>query len=62
MVKVLHIFAHLDALQTTDLLHWGMPFFAQDLALLLMLRLLVDERPGLFAIWRGLEVITIIMA
>ena len=42
--KVLHIFAHLPALETGDVLLWGLLFFAQDTALLLILRLLLDKQ------------------
>ncbi|PNY26816.1 Lipoteichoic acid synthase-like YvgJ [Tolypocladium capitatum] len=42
--KAVHISAHLNALPTTDLVRWGISFFAQDTALLLVLRLLVDRR------------------
>ncbi|PNY28528.1 Lipoteichoic acid synthase-like YvgJ [Tolypocladium capitatum] len=60
--KLLHVFAHLNALQTTDLVRWGISFFAQDSALLLVLRLLVDGHPGLFAAARWLGVVATIVA
>ncbi|KND92034.1 Lipoteichoic acid synthase-like YvgJ, partial [Tolypocladium ophioglossoides CBS 100239] len=60
--KVVHVFAHLNAIQTADLLHWGISFFAQDSALLLVLRLLVDGHPGLFAMARWLGVAATIVA
>ncbi|KAF4505948.1 hypothetical protein G6O67_007843 [Ophiocordyceps sinensis] len=41
--KAVHIVAHHDALPTSDLLAWGISFFAQDTVLLLFLRLLVDR-------------------
>ncbi|KAM0720106.1 hypothetical protein Q7P37_004242 [Cladosporium fusiforme] len=40
--KVLHIYAHLDALQLHTILGWGWSFFAQDTVFLLLLRLLLD--------------------
>lgn len=41
--KLLHIYAHLDALALHTLLGWGWSFFAQDTVVLLLLRLLVDQ-------------------
>ncbi|POR36836.1 Lipoteichoic acid synthase-like YvgJ [Tolypocladium paradoxum] len=55
--KVLHVFAHLNALPTTDLLRWGVSFFTQDSALLLLLRLLIEGHPGLFVAARWLGVV-----
>ena len=41
--KLLHIYAHLDALQLHTVLGWGWSFFFQDTIVLLGLRLLVDQ-------------------
>ncbi|POR39026.1 Lipoteichoic acid synthase-like YvgJ [Tolypocladium paradoxum] len=60
--KVVHIIAHLNALPTTDLLCWGVSFFAQDTALLLVLRLLVGRHTGLFATLPWLRVASITVA
>lgn len=51
--KVVHIYAHLTALGTAQVLLWGLSFFAQDTALLLLLRLLLDEQ--LFSTRRWLQ-------
>ncbi|ODA83185.1 hypothetical protein RJ55_01696 [Drechmeria coniospora] len=40
--KIVHIYAHLSSLSTVHLLQWGYSFFAQDTALLVILRLLLD--------------------
>ncbi|KAK3191910.1 hypothetical protein K4F52_001953 [Lecanicillium sp. MT-2017a] len=42
--KSIHIYAHRAALTTTDILLWGPTFFAQDAALLLLLRFLFDQQ------------------
>ncbi|KAH6867712.1 sulfatase [Thelonectria olida] len=49
--KVVHVYAHLPALATSDLLHWGLSFFAQDVVLLLVLRLLFDLDLRRRALW-----------
>lgn len=49
--KLLHIYAHLDALQFFDIFGWGWSFFIQDTISLLLLRLLLDL--GLTAIYLG---------
>lgn len=41
--KLVHIYAHLAALPTVELLLWGYSFFAQDTALLLFVRLLLGR-------------------
>ncbi|PNY25502.1 Uncharacterized protein TCAP_04557 [Tolypocladium capitatum] len=41
--KLVHIYAHLSALPTAHVLLWGYSFFAQDTALLLFVRLLLDR-------------------
>lgn len=53
--KLVHIYAHLDALQSADIVHWGISFFAQDTAVLIFLRLLLDE--DTFSTVRWLEVL-----
>lgn len=53
--KLVHIYAHIDALSTAQIVHWGVSFFAQDTAVLLFLRLLLDEQT--FPMIRWLEVI-----
>ncbi|KAL1585698.1 hypothetical protein WHR41_05973 [Cladosporium halotolerans] len=45
--KLLHIYAHLDALQLHTVFGWGWSFFFQDTVVLLLLRLLLDQ--GIFA-------------
>lgn len=47
--KWIHIYAHITALPPTEMVRWGLSFFAQDTALLLMLRLLLDAELPLFA-------------
>ncbi|ODA77741.1 hypothetical protein RJ55_06343 [Drechmeria coniospora] len=41
--KLVHISAHLDAVQPSDLLRWGLSFFLQDTVVLLLLRVLFDH-------------------
>lgn len=41
--KAVHIHTHVTALSRVHLLRWGYSFFAQDLALLLIIRLLLDN-------------------
>lgn len=53
--KLIHIYAHLDALSTSKILHWGISFFAQDTAVLLFLRFLLDEHT--FSTSRWFEVL-----
>ncbi|KAL7782931.1 alkaline-phosphatase-like protein [Trichoderma ceciliae] len=45
--KSVHIYAHLDALPKKDLLLWGLSFFSQDTALLLVIRMLLDHCMGI---------------
>lgn len=45
ITKCLHIHVHLQALTSTELSKWSLSFFAQDTALLLLLRLLLDSEP-----------------
>ncbi|KAK2592698.1 hypothetical protein QQS21_009599 [Conoideocrella luteorostrata] len=47
--KCIHIYAHITALPPAEMAQWGLSFFAQDTALLLMLRLLLDAELPLFA-------------
>ena len=49
--KLLHIYAHLDALQFFDILGWGWSFFIQDTVFLLLFRLSLDL--GLIATYFG---------
>lgn len=46
--KLLHIYAHLDALQPHTIFGWGWSFFAQDTLFLLLFRVLIDQ--GVFAL------------
>ncbi|KFY94454.1 hypothetical protein V500_03242 [Pseudogymnoascus sp. VKM F-4518 (FW-2643)] len=58
--KLVHIYSHLSALPTADLLQWGYSFFAQDMALMIIVRLLLD-RP-MFAVtgsWLRLSATTV---
>lgn len=41
--KLVHIYAHITALPTVQVLLWSPSFFTQDVALLLLLRLLLDK-------------------
>ncbi|OAA33998.1 sulfatase domain protein [Metarhizium rileyi] len=47
--KWVHVYAHISALPKEEIARWGLSFFAQDTALLLMLRLLLDAELSLFA-------------
>ncbi|KND88291.1 hypothetical protein TOPH_07091 [Tolypocladium ophioglossoides CBS 100239] len=40
--KAVHIYTHMSALSEVHLLRWGYSFFAQDMALLIIVRLLLD--------------------
>lgn len=40
--KLVHIYIHLSALPTVQLIRWGYSFFAQDMLLLMAMRLLLD--------------------
>ncbi|PHH88106.1 hypothetical protein CDD83_7962 [Cordyceps sp. RAO-2017] len=42
--KLVHLFANRDALQASDLLLWGLSFFCQDVALVLLLHMLLQSR------------------
>ncbi|KAH6977560.1 sulfatase domain protein [Ilyonectria sp. MPI-CAGE-AT-0026] len=44
--KAAHIYAHIDALGIDAVLHWGLSFFAQDVALLMFLRLAGTDAVG----------------
>lgn len=45
--KSIHIYAHLDALPRHDLLLWGLSFYSQDTAFLLVMRMLMDRFLGI---------------
>ncbi|KAM4061577.1 sulfatase domain-containing protein [Hirsutella rhossiliensis] len=45
--KVVHVYAHREALAPSDVLAYGLSFFAQDVILLLVLRLLLDAQSSL---------------
>ncbi|QUC23543.1 uncharacterized protein UV8b_07784 [Ustilaginoidea virens] len=47
--KCIHVYAHIAALPPAQVCRWGLSFFAQDTALLLMLRLLLDAESPVFA-------------
>lgn len=42
--KLVHIYSHIAAISTTTLRKWGPSFFAQDIALVLFLRVLLDKQ------------------
>lgn len=44
--KAAHVYAHIDALAIDDLLRWGLSFFAQDVALLMLLHLAGTDAVG----------------
>ncbi|KAH6999353.1 sulfatase [Ilyonectria destructans] len=44
--KATHIYAHIDALGIAEVLRWGLSFFAQDVALLMVLRLAAKDAVG----------------
>ena len=50
--KCIHIYAHISALPKPELMRWGLSFFVQDTALILVLRLLFDAQMPLFAAYR----------
>lgn len=41
--KIVHLYAHIAALPTADVMQWGPSFFTQDVVLLLLLRLFLDK-------------------
>lgn len=45
--KSVHIYAHLDALSKADVLLWGLSFYSQDTAFLLVIRMLFDRCMGI---------------
>lgn len=47
--KLVHIQTHISSLPTIHLVRWGYTFFAQDMALLLLVRLLLDTKPPFWA-------------
>ncbi|UNI22974.1 hypothetical protein JDV02_008816 [Purpureocillium takamizusanense] len=51
VAKSVHIYAHASALPTVHLVHWGYTFFAQDMALLVFVRLLLDGALLAAAAW-----------
>ncbi|KAG5955972.1 hypothetical protein E4U57_002979 [Claviceps arundinis] len=55
--KWVHIYAHITALPPAELIRWGLSFFAQDTALLLMLRVLLDAELPLFAAVNCLRIV-----
>ncbi|KND91825.1 hypothetical protein TOPH_03368 [Tolypocladium ophioglossoides CBS 100239] len=58
--KLVHVYAHLTALPTVDVLLWGYSFFAQDTALLLFVRLLLDR--SLLATGNWLQIVATALA
>ncbi|OAQ77864.1 sulfatase domain-containingprotein [Purpureocillium lilacinum] len=42
VTKVAHVYFHLDAIPTRDLIRWGSSFFLQDTLVLVILRVLID--------------------
>ncbi|POR31885.1 Lipoteichoic acid synthase-like YvgJ [Tolypocladium paradoxum] len=58
--KAVHLYAHFAALPTSDVLRYGLSFFAQDALFLLVLRLLLDAQ--LFSNLRRLRIITTTLA
>ncbi|KAM4055847.1 sulfatase domain-containing protein [Hirsutella rhossiliensis] len=49
--KLVHVYAHLDAIPAPDLIQWGSSFFAQDTLFLVALRLLLDAQLHVSARW-----------
>ena len=49
--KTVHIYAHLAALSTVDVLRWGCSFYAQDTAVLLLARQLLEDGPSVMPSW-----------
>lgn len=47
--KLLHLFAHLYSLPLSKFLLWGPSFFFQDVAILLLFRILVQKTSGFIA-------------
>ncbi|KJZ77730.1 hypothetical protein HIM_02907 [Hirsutella minnesotensis 3608] len=45
--KIVHVYAHREALSSSDVLAYGISFFAQDVVVLLLLRLLLDAQSSL---------------
>lgn len=57
--KLLHVYAHLDALQLHTVFGWGWSFFFQDTVFLLLLRLLLDF--GVFATCIGFVISALLL-
>ncbi|OAQ70096.1 sulfatase domain-containing protein [Pochonia chlamydosporia 170] len=61
--KCLHLYAHIEAMTPGDLARWWPTFFAQDLVILLLLRLLLDDKPqGYVNSNRALQLIAVTVA
>lgn len=58
--KVVHIWAHFNSLPPAKLILWGLTFFAQDLALIYILRNLVQ--PAHLKPWRILDILGVTFA
>ncbi|KAK5988502.1 hypothetical protein PT974_09985 [Cladobotryum mycophilum] len=57
VAKVIHIYSHRSALPMAHLLLWGYSFFAQDMALLVVVCLLLDQQMFSFGgSWLGLAI------
>ncbi|OAQ59017.1 sulfatase domain-containing protein [Pochonia chlamydosporia 170] len=55
--KFIHVYAHITALSRVDVYKWGLSFFAQDTALILALRLLLDVSPAPYCAINSLHVL-----
>lgn len=57
--KLLHIYAHRQALTTQDLVRWGASFFFQDVAFILFVRMLLESRMPFFSVLGSIITITV---
>lgn len=60
--KCLHIYAHLKAVAPEDVFFWGLTFFAQDVLVLLVMRMLLEQPHNCVNVGSFLRVLAVILA
>ncbi|TQV95447.1 sulfatase domain-containing protein [Cordyceps javanica] len=61
--KLLHIYAHRQALSTEDLIRWGSSFFFQDVIFILFVRMLLESRmPVLSVLGSAITVVVLVLS
>lgn len=59
--KLLHIYAHRQALSTDDLLRWGASFFFQDVVFILFVRMLLESRMPILSVLGSAITVTVMV-